>query len=426
MKEAISLMGRSKSVFVMTSNTMYQLLSEPSRQDEFEDLVMNFILGQEDFMQLSLKVVEKLREEIRIERNRTKKLKKITRYPDTEDLKPLNDHKFLETLTKEVPSHTLKIVSPKSVYVKHLRTIFLSLPLVRESIPQVLPSFEKNTPLMTYSDEVEEIIGISIEVEPLDETPLEDLGLNTCNHDIPLNHEEISNFDEPEPQPQPLPSCLTIDGNPPLYLINKGRVRLVTQTKTPARSMGIRHAKAYNLRGTSSMKQGKGLAKSKPTFSLSAKAFLPRLSETWKPSNCRKNSSIPSKLDHAHICTTIGAILRTTRKSERWNQDLSPTGKLLQPFGQDLLWSIGNEKELWDLRKHRTGKEAGEEGTPKMHPSSVLRTDDEGVFPNYVVYHELISTSHPYMRNVYEVEMEWVTPILKKLEKLNVKIIRIG
>ncbi|GKE73781.1 probable pre-mRNA-splicing factor ATP-dependent RNA helicase DEAH4 isoform X2, partial [Tanacetum coccineum] len=62
----------------------------------------------------------------------------------------------------------------------------------------------------------------------------------------------------------------------------------------------------------------------------------------------------------------------------------------------------------------------------QVHPSSVLRTDDEGVFPNYVVYHELISTSHPYMRNVCEVEMEWVTPILQKLEKLNVKILSGG
>ncbi|GKC89383.1 hypothetical protein Tco_1150032 [Tanacetum coccineum] len=72
MKEAISLMGRSESVFGMTSNTVYQLPSEPSRQEEFEDLVINFILNQEekvrqleeyisvignDFMQLSLEVV---------------------------------------------------------------------------------------------------------------------------------------------------------------------------------------------------------------------------------------------------------------------------------------------------------------------------------------------------------------------------------
>nr|GEV48969.1 hypothetical protein [Tanacetum cinerariifolium] len=110
MKEAISLMGRSKSVFGMTSKTVYQLPSKPSRQEEFENLVINFILNQEekvkrlkeyigvigsDFMQLSLEVIRKLREEVRIEENRTKKIKKITRYPDTEDLEPLNDNKFL-------------------------------------------------------------------------------------------------------------------------------------------------------------------------------------------------------------------------------------------------------------------------------------------------------------------------------------------
>ncbi|GJY24745.1 MAK10-like protein [Tanacetum coccineum] len=52
--------------------------------------------------------------------------------------------------------------------------------------------------------EVEETLGTPIEVEPLDETQLEDLGLNTCNHDIPLSSMEVPSFDEPEPQPQPL------------------------------------------------------------------------------------------------------------------------------------------------------------------------------------------------------------------------------
>ncbi|GJY52836.1 hypothetical protein Tco_0444500 [Tanacetum coccineum] len=80
-----------------------------------------------------------------------------------------------------------------------------------KSAPQVLPSFEENTLPVTYPDEVEEIIEIPIEVEPLDETPLEDLGLNTCNHDIRLSSREIPNFDEPEPQPQPLPSCPSLD-----------------------------------------------------------------------------------------------------------------------------------------------------------------------------------------------------------------------
>nr|GEW26309.1 hypothetical protein [Tanacetum cinerariifolium] len=80
-----------------------------------------------------------------------------------------------------------------------------------QSTPQVLPSFEENTPPVTYTDEVEEIIGISIKVEPLDKTQLEDLGLNTCNHDIPLSSREIHCFDKLEPQPKYLPNCPSLD-----------------------------------------------------------------------------------------------------------------------------------------------------------------------------------------------------------------------
>ncbi|GJX10264.1 hypothetical protein Tco_0200123 [Tanacetum coccineum] len=208
MKEAISVMRRSKSIFGMTSNTVYQLPSEPSRQEEFENLMMNFILDQEekvkkleeymgvigsDFMQLSLEVVGKLKEEIR--------MKKYSQ-------KDQEDH--------------------KSLCVKHVCIIFPNPPLVREntfnfksgirnsqniksrhdvenpdpqSTPQFLPSFKEYTPPVTYPKEVKEIIGIPIEVEPLNETPLEDLRMNTCNHDIPLSSREIHSFDGPEPQP---------------------------------------------------------------------------------------------------------------------------------------------------------------------------------------------------------------------------------
>ncbi|GKD62772.1 hypothetical protein Tco_1300281 [Tanacetum coccineum] len=48
MKDVISLIGRRKSVFRMTTNEMYQPPPEPSRQEEFEHIVMNFILDQEE------------------------------------------------------------------------------------------------------------------------------------------------------------------------------------------------------------------------------------------------------------------------------------------------------------------------------------------------------------------------------------------
>ncbi|ONK77742.1 uncharacterized protein A4U43_C02F10070, partial [Asparagus officinalis] len=56
----------------------------------------------------------------------------------------------------------------------------------------------------------------------------------------------------------------------------------------------------------------------------------------------------------------------------------------------------------------------------QVHPSSVLETDEDGQLPDYVVYHELINSSRPFMRNVCAVEMSWVMPILRKIEKMDV------
>ncbi|GKB07339.1 retrovirus-related pol polyprotein from transposon TNT 1-94 [Tanacetum coccineum] len=45
-----------------------------------------------------------------------------------------------------------------------------------KSTPQVLPSFEEYTPPVTYPEEVEKILGTPMEVEPLDQMKLEDVG----------------------------------------------------------------------------------------------------------------------------------------------------------------------------------------------------------------------------------------------------------
>ncbi|GKC02636.1 hypothetical protein Tco_0994246 [Tanacetum coccineum] len=111
-KNAISLMGRSKGVFRMESNEMYQIPPEPSRQEDFEHIVMNFILDQkervkqlkeyirvimDDFMQLSSEVIRRLKEKIIEEGSRIRKFKKITKYLDIKVLKPLAGHKFSES-----------------------------------------------------------------------------------------------------------------------------------------------------------------------------------------------------------------------------------------------------------------------------------------------------------------------------------------
>ncbi|GJW38544.1 hypothetical protein Tco_0064389 [Tanacetum coccineum] len=298
MEKAISLMGRSESIFGMPSNMIRQLPPEPSRQEAFEDLVMNFILDQEervkqleeykgvigsDFMQLSLKVVEKLKDEIRAEENIVKKIKKITRYRENEDPKPSSNLKFSKTLAKGTSFHAPDFILPNSLYVKYVRTIFPSPPLVRESTfgfkpgtnnnrniksqydaensnpqstPQVLLSFEENTPHVTYPDEVEEIIGIPIEVEPLDKTPLEDLGLNTCNHNIPLSSREIPNFDEPEPQSQPLPSCPSLDislgeergPEPPIKPYSPDGFRMKVVDKSTINTPPLPHVASFHLK----------------------------------------------------------------------------------------------------------------------------------------------------------------------------------
>lgn len=60
----------------------------------------------------------------------------------------------------------------------------------------------------------------------------------------------------------------------------------------------------------------------------------------------------------------------------------------------------------------------------QVHPSSVLEADEDGRLPDYVVYHELISTSRPFMRNVCAVEISWIQTILQKLEKMDIHKLR--
>ncbi|GJT88240.1 hypothetical protein Tco_1069957 [Tanacetum coccineum] len=64
---------------------------------------------------------------------------------------------------------------------------------------------------VTYPKEVEETLGTQMEVEPLDQMKIEDVGLDICNQGIPLSSREVSSFDEPKPQLQLLPNCSSLD-----------------------------------------------------------------------------------------------------------------------------------------------------------------------------------------------------------------------
>ncbi|GAU30239.1 hypothetical protein TSUD_67910 [Trifolium subterraneum] len=84
---------------------------------------------------------------------------------------------------------------------------------------------------------------------------------------------------------------------------------------------------------------------------------------------------------------------------------------------------VGYANQLSERKMHHNGyRTLGLQGqVVQVHPSSALSSDEHGKFPDYVVYHELIATPRPFMRNVCSVEMKWVIPIINKLNTLNVK-----
>lgn len=66
---------------------------------------------------------------------------------------------------------------------------------------------------MTYPEEVEETMGTLMDVELLDHTQLEDVGIDACVHDLSLSSREVPSLDELEPQPKPLPNFPSLDIN---------------------------------------------------------------------------------------------------------------------------------------------------------------------------------------------------------------------
>nr|GEW74017.1 ribonuclease H-like domain-containing protein [Tanacetum cinerariifolium]GFA67522.1 ribonuclease H-like domain-containing protein [Tanacetum cinerariifolium] len=104
---------------------------------------------------------------------------------------------------------------------------------IPQSTPKVLPSFKVYIPPVTYPEEVDETIGILMEVQPLDHTKLEDLGLNTCCHDLFLSFKEIPSVDESKPQLLPNFSPLDVNlgdkrgTDPPINLYSMDNFRMM-------------------------------------------------------------------------------------------------------------------------------------------------------------------------------------------------------
>ncbi|GJX55410.1 hypothetical protein Tco_0285307 [Tanacetum coccineum] len=167
MKDVISLIGRSEGVFRMTTNEMYQPPPKPSRQEEFEHIMMNFILDQEerveqlkeymkvivgDFMQLSSEVTRRLKEKIREEGGRLKKIEKITKYPDKEVSEPLAGQKFPETLAKKTFHNTLKSIPTTPLWIRYVQLNFSNPPRFRKSAFSFKPSKKASQNVKTQHD----------------------------------------------------------------------------------------------------------------------------------------------------------------------------------------------------------------------------------------------------------------------------------
>ncbi|GKB30060.1 hypothetical protein Tco_0869461, partial [Tanacetum coccineum] len=121
-------------------------------------------------------------------------------------------------IIRKVLNHGLSIWTLIEILLKHLDSLSCHIinltvggDLSPESTTQTLPSFEEYTPPVTYPEDAEETLGTPMEVEPLEKIQLEDLGLNTCNHNIPLSSREVPSFDESKPQPKPLANFRTLD-----------------------------------------------------------------------------------------------------------------------------------------------------------------------------------------------------------------------
>ena len=125
-----------------------------------------------------------------------------------------------------------------------------------QSTPQLPPSLEEYTPPVTYPEEVEENIGTPIEVEPLDQTQLEETVLNTCSHNLSFSSMEVPSFEQPEPQPKPLPNLPSLDENlgieigsdPPIKPYSPGSFTLEVVGSKPCgveANIGVNHDLTY-------------------------------------------------------------------------------------------------------------------------------------------------------------------------------------
>ncbi|KAF8068452.1 DEAH4 [Scenedesmus sp. PABB004] len=75
------------------------------------------------------------------------------------------------------------------------------------------------------------------------------------------------------------------------------------------------------------------------------------------------------------------------------------------------------------MRLHNGYRTVNERGAlAQVHPgSSQLSLDGDGLMPEWLIYHEFVATSRPFLRQVCPTRFEWVEPLLPKLQGVDVQ-----
>ncbi|KAF6250725.1 DEAH-box nuclear pre-mRNA splicing factor [Scenedesmus sp. NREL 46B-D3] len=75
------------------------------------------------------------------------------------------------------------------------------------------------------------------------------------------------------------------------------------------------------------------------------------------------------------------------------------------------------------MRLHNGYRTCNQKGAlAQVHPgSSQLCSDDDGLLPEWLIYHEFVATSRPFLRQVCPTRHEWVEPLLPKLQDVDVQ-----
>jgi len=191
-----------------------------------------------------------------------------------------------------------------------------------------------------------------------------------------------------------------------------------SRAKSPPRSDHRSHSRSRSRERKQEKKQKKDKNKTKSNKSHRDRGH--RRSRSRSPASCKTGGELSfahSHSDHQQPYKS-NRELHPSLPSQRTPGQPGDSNKVRQAL------AIGFANRLARrMMSHNGYKTYNENATlAQLHPgSSNLRADIEGLYPEWVVYHELVTTSRPFLRQVCRVEAEWVEPLIPRLRGVDVK-----